>query len=464
MKAVILAAGYGTRLQRDVSSDRSGRFAHLVGVPKPLLPVGRSPLISRWVRALTRSGTVDGIYVVTNALHQAAFAVWAAEFPEVQILSDETRSNEERLGAVACLQLAVKHFGIQDGVIVIGGDTLFREDFSLGRVAQKLVEGRTFCCSAETQKYGILEVDEDLRVLRMKEKPRPSETESRRACPCFYVFSKESLPLLDAFLEEKKDAPIEERDAPGNFVSWLIPRKPVFAQEISGRFDVGNLPSYLDCDVYFSETLQDDESKSEAVRHPVSSLLHLSDAFSHRSSILATREPNCMARLGRTAARPRPSCRAADRRRSFSPTPRGRERSAFSQTGSELRKLTTPSSRYGNLQGQTGRKQHKQGSGSDQNQFFAVLWLRLPGLLPVVSHHSVVPAQVPGGDPAQLHAQLLQQAPESRRLEPDSVAGVTGQLLVRSDPGQDHLPGGAETAKDQRNHIWIYNWPEKCPD
>ncbi|XP_008401201.1 uncharacterized protein LOC103460701 isoform X2 [Poecilia reticulata] len=237
MKAVILAAGYGTRLQRDVSSDRSGRFAHLVGVPKPLLPVGRSPLISRWVRALTRSGAVDGIYVVTNALHQAAFAVWAAEFPEVQILSDETRSNEERLGAVACLQLAVKHFGIQDGVIVIGGDTLFREDFSLGRVAQKvselqarsadsclllcyrcrdegeiiiiimlqLVEGRTFsCCSAETQKYGILEVDDDLRVLRMKEKPRPSETESRRACPCFYVFSKESLPLLDAFLQEKK--------------------------------------------------------------------------------------------------------------------------------------------------------------------------------------------------------------------------------------------------------------------
>uniref|UniRef100_A0A3B5MAB7 MobA-like NTP transferase domain-containing protein n=1 Tax=Xiphophorus couchianus TaxID=32473 RepID=A0A3B5MAB7_9TELE len=66
MKAVILAAGYGTRLQRDVSSDRSGRFAHLVGVPKPLLPVGRSPLISRWVRALTRSGTVDGIYVVVG--------------------------------------------------------------------------------------------------------------------------------------------------------------------------------------------------------------------------------------------------------------------------------------------------------------------------------------------------------------------------------------------------------------
>lgn len=33
----------------------------------------------------------------------------------------------------------------------------------------------------ETQKYGILEVNEDLQVLCMKEKPLPSETKSRRA-------------------------------------------------------------------------------------------------------------------------------------------------------------------------------------------------------------------------------------------------------------------------------------------
>lgn len=68
-------------------------------------------------------------------------------------------------------------------------------------------------------------------------------------CPCFYVLSKKSLPLLDTFMEDKKvtlrfemckgvngvlevivtlttlqEAPIEARDAPGNFVSWLIHR------------------------------------------------------------------------------------------------------------------------------------------------------------------------------------------------------------------------------------------------
>ncbi len=67
MKAVILAAGYGTRLQRDVEADGSGRFAHLAGVAKPLLPVGARALISHWVHALTASGCVDCIYVVVSS-------------------------------------------------------------------------------------------------------------------------------------------------------------------------------------------------------------------------------------------------------------------------------------------------------------------------------------------------------------------------------------------------------------
>ncbi|XP_037542196.1 mannose-1-phosphate guanyltransferase [Nematolebias whitei] len=271
MKAVILAAGYGTRLQRDVSSDRTGRFAHLAGIPKPLLPVGPCALITHWVRALTAAGSVDCIYVVTNALYRAAFEEWAADFRNVKILSDQTRSNDERLGAVACLQLAVQHFTIQDHVVVVGGDTLFKEDFSLREVQQRFSEVQAKCGDGclvlsypcrdqETQKYGILEVDGDLRVVCMKEKPLPSETESRRACPCFYVLSEESLPLLDVFLQQKKDAPIEEKDAPGNFVSWLIQRKPVYVHQILGRFDVGNLPSYVECDLYFREKLPDVKS------------------------------------------------------------------------------------------------------------------------------------------------------------------------------------------------------------
>lgn len=272
MKAVILAAGYGTRLQRDVLADSSGKFDHLRGAAKPLLPVGGRALVSHWVRAVSAAGGGGAsVYVVTNALYHAAFEEWASQFPNVKVLNDQTTSNEGRLGAVACLQLAVQHFNIDDHIVVIGGDTLFKEDFSLGEVKQRFSELQSKCEDSclvlsyqckdeETHKYGILEVDGDLRALCMKEKPLPSETQSRRACPCFYVLSKKSLPLLDTFMEEKKEAPIAEKDAPGNFVSWLIPRKPVYVHQISGRFDVGNLSSYVECDLYFKEKLQDAES------------------------------------------------------------------------------------------------------------------------------------------------------------------------------------------------------------
>ncbi|XP_017568997.1 uncharacterized protein zgc:136439 [Pygocentrus nattereri] len=266
MKAVVLAAGYGTRLQRGIENDPTGEFKHLGGIAKPLLPIGGRVLLSHWLRALTHTACVDTVVVVTNALHHEAFQKWAEEFPNVKILNDGTRKNEERLGAVACLQLAVKHFGLDDHIIVIGGDTLFKEDFSLRAFTERFAEVQKKdkdsslvlsyqCRDEETSKYGILEVDSDLRVQCMKEKPFPTETNSRSACPCFYLFSRTTLPLLDAFLKEKEEGPIEERDAPGTFLSWLLLRRPVYVYRISGRFDVGNLPSYIECDKYFKEQL-----------------------------------------------------------------------------------------------------------------------------------------------------------------------------------------------------------------
>jgi len=50
--AVILAAGYGTRLEADMRADGSPDVAPLIGVPKPLLPVfGNRPLIDEWIDA-----------------------------------------------------------------------------------------------------------------------------------------------------------------------------------------------------------------------------------------------------------------------------------------------------------------------------------------------------------------------------------------------------------------------------
>ena len=52
MKVIILAAGHGTRLDKDLRGDGGKNYRHLLGVPKPLLPVGGKALATKWMEIL----------------------------------------------------------------------------------------------------------------------------------------------------------------------------------------------------------------------------------------------------------------------------------------------------------------------------------------------------------------------------------------------------------------------------
>ncbi|EDO43592.1 predicted protein [Nematostella vectensis] len=265
MKAVILAAGYGTRLERDIREDSSQKFAHLLGVPKPLLPIRGESLVSQWMGALAGMREIDQVFLVTNKLFLEKFKSWACDWP-VEILCDGSTCNEDRLGAVAAIQLCIEHMtknsSSPDDLLVIGGDTLFYDDFSVDKFVQSFYEkqqrtpsgGHVLCykCSdTETSKFGILETNEDGMITAFLEKPGPEATTSRWACPCCYIISRENLKLVKNFLDEKRDSPIKCRDAPGNLIQCLFYRVPLYTMEISGRFDVGGLESYKKCDFYF---------------------------------------------------------------------------------------------------------------------------------------------------------------------------------------------------------------------
>lgn len=66
MKVIILGAGYGTRLETDLRNDRSGEFTHLIGIPKPLLPIGNLPLITHWMREMQNLQQIDRVFVVVR--------------------------------------------------------------------------------------------------------------------------------------------------------------------------------------------------------------------------------------------------------------------------------------------------------------------------------------------------------------------------------------------------------------
>ena len=63
---ILLGAGFGTRLERDLKADTSGEYIQLIGVPKPLLPIGKYTLATHWMRAIAEVPEIDKVYVVVS--------------------------------------------------------------------------------------------------------------------------------------------------------------------------------------------------------------------------------------------------------------------------------------------------------------------------------------------------------------------------------------------------------------
>ena len=117
MKALILAAGYATRL-----SPLTDDF------PKQLLPVGGRPIVD-WILDNIRSAGVDDVHLVTNARFAPRFAEWA-ERNGVVVHDDGTSTNETRLGAIG----DIRFVNLEDDLLVIAGDILF-DDALAGAIA-----------------------------------------------------------------------------------------------------------------------------------------------------------------------------------------------------------------------------------------------------------------------------------------------------------------------------------------
>ena len=57
-----------------------------------------------------------------NASNQDQFEKWSGAYSQqVKLVCDGSTCNEERIGAVGCIELAVRHFEVQDHLIVVGG-------------------------------------------------------------------------------------------------------------------------------------------------------------------------------------------------------------------------------------------------------------------------------------------------------------------------------------------------------
>ena len=123
MKAILLCAGFGTRMY-PLTKDRA----------KPLLPVAGKPIVGYLVDQLESIGSFDEILVVCNKRFHTQFVEWGDG--RVTILNDGATTDETRLGAVGDLACALKHRGVHEPSLVVAGDNLFRD--SLGGFRRRL--------------------------------------------------------------------------------------------------------------------------------------------------------------------------------------------------------------------------------------------------------------------------------------------------------------------------------------
>lgn len=241
MKALIMAAGYGTRLY-PITKD----------TPKPLLDVGGRPMIDHVVDKIEAVDEVNELLVVTNDKFYDRFLEWKNEttFPwPVTVLNDGSTEDGEKRGAIGDIQYTIDQADPDDDLMVLAGDNLF--DFSLtemvdtfNRVEDNVIGVLRFDDESKLSKYGIVETDDRDRVIQFREKP--DDPPSNLVAMGMYLFPEEKLRMVQDYLDDGGNP-----DEPGWYVTWLVENDTVYAHSFDGNwFDIGDKDSLEKADEF----------------------------------------------------------------------------------------------------------------------------------------------------------------------------------------------------------------------
>src|SRR3989344_3395264 len=103
MKAILLCAGYGTRLY-PLTKDK----------PKHLLEVAKKPILEHILEKINEVDSIEEVYLISNAKFFYHFLEWAKDYAfrnprakHIEIINDGTDSNDARLGALGEVLFAI---------------------------------------------------------------------------------------------------------------------------------------------------------------------------------------------------------------------------------------------------------------------------------------------------------------------------------------------------------------------
>jgi mannose-1-phosphate guanylyltransferase len=233
MRAMVLAAGLGTRL-RPITFD----------MPKPMVPVLNRPVIEHILELLAGHGFRE----VNANLH------WFPELIRERLgdgsqLGIELHYSEEEalLGTAGGVRNAAGFLG--DEFLVISGDALTDIDLATMREAHRSHDGIGTLATRrvdDTSQFGVVITGDDGRVQGFQEKPDPAEALSDLANCGIYMFSSE---IFEHFPADGTSKAADSDDPPG-FADWALDVLPAlldsdvpfYSHEVEAYWnDIGNL-------------------------------------------------------------------------------------------------------------------------------------------------------------------------------------------------------------------------------
>lgn len=250
MKNIVIAAGYATRL-----GELTKNF------PKPLLKIGESTILGRMLDDIDRIPEIDEHVIITNHKFAHIFEEWVKTVSyqkPITIIDDGTETNDTRLGAVCDLLFALDKLderaksshnkadlGGSDDLLVVAADNLLF--FSFQEFVDFARQKGTSCIMCheqpsieKLQRTGVVELDDQMQVLGMEEKPQ--QPKSHWAVPPFYIYLKKDIELVRHSVENGCG-----KDAPGNLAHYMVDNTQMHAwQMTAGRFDIGSLDTYYE--------------------------------------------------------------------------------------------------------------------------------------------------------------------------------------------------------------------------
>ena len=216
MKALILAAGFGTRLEKslkDYVGPNKEQLTKLVeGKPKGLVQIVGKPIITYQLDQITEAGiSLTDIYIHTNQKYYEQFLEWANKsgIPTENVFNNGVTKNEDRNEQVKDLLLALNMIGYDQPLFLFASDTLvYGENNSLLDLSSmvEIYQQQNFSSVVVCYKekgafnHGIFTVDEELKVTGFREKPE--RVESGLINVSVYFFTPEKLNQIKTLSDE----------------------------------------------------------------------------------------------------------------------------------------------------------------------------------------------------------------------------------------------------------------------